>query len=59
MTNKDILDFLKWEKENLLRIVGDDLSEFNIGRIYAMDKMIDGVEGVFINNLTDPSHKGN
>lgn len=47
MNNKYILEYLKLEKDNLLRLVGDNKNEFNQGRIYAMDKMIEGVEGIF------------
>lgn len=40
-----VLEYLEHEKENLLRIIeGNEDSEFNKGRIYAMDKMIEGAE---------------
>lgn len=45
-----IIEFLKVERENLLNIIGEDLNDFNKGRVYAMDKMIDGLEGIY-NNL--------
>lgn len=45
-----IIQFLKMERENLLHLVGENLNEFNQGRIYAMDKVIDGLEGIY-NNL--------
>lgn len=45
-----IIEFLKVERDNLLNIIGEDLNEFNKGRIYAMDRMIDGLEGIY-NNL--------
>jgi hypothetical protein len=48
MTNEDVLDYLKFEKKNLLRIIGDNANEFNQGRLYAMDKMIEGVEGLLL-----------
>jgi len=44
-----MIDFLKFERENLLRIIGENHSEFNKGRMYAMDKMIDGMEVIFKN----------
>lgn len=44
-----MIDFLKFERENLLNIIGDNHSEFNKGRMYAMDKMIDGMEVIFKN----------
>ncbi|WP_186321316.1 hypothetical protein [Bacillus sp. FJAT-22090] len=47
MENKAILEYLKLERENLLLIIGDNMSEFNKGRIYAMDKMIEAVDGIF------------
>lgn len=47
MENKDILDYLRLERENLLLIIGGNMSEFNKGRIYAMDKMIEAINGIY------------
>jgi len=48
--DKLILDYLKHEKECLIRLIGDNKNEFNSGRLYAMEKMIDGVEGVLLSD---------
>ena len=47
--NKEILEYLKYEKENLLLLVRENRNEFNQGRLYAMDKMIGAVEDIFFN----------
>jgi len=50
---EDVLEYLEYERANLLRIIeGKEDSEFNKGRIYAMDRMIMGVE-----MFTDKFHK--
>lgn len=43
-TAKDVLDYLKFEGFNLHNLIGDNDSEFNKGRLYVMNKIVESVE---------------
>lgn len=47
MENENILHYLIMERENLLFRIGENMNEFNKGRVYTMDKMIDGIKGIY------------
>lgn len=41
---KEVLEYLKFERLNLHNIIGENDSEFNKGRFYVMNKIIESIE---------------